>query len=80
MYRLEESGYLNLAGNKMDSSKLALSIKSVQKSKGLKADGKINATLIKTLNTTDAERFKQIAINIDRYKQLPATMPQNIFL
>jgi murein L,D-transpeptidase YcbB/YkuD len=28
------------------------------------------------MNTSDAERFKRIAITLDRYKQLPDTMPE----
>ncbi|HEV8080140.1 MAG TPA: L,D-transpeptidase family protein, partial [Chitinophagaceae bacterium] len=55
---------------------IAGSIKRFQKYKGIKVDGKINSILIKGLNAGDAERFKRIAINIDRYKHLPNRLPE----
>lgn len=70
--RLQESGYLHAANKHLDSTEIATSIKAFQKHKKIKADGKITPTLIKILNTSDAERFKKIAINVDRYKQLPS--------
>ena len=51
-------------------------IEKYQKQKGLKVDGKISTALIRQLNTNDLERFKRIAITLDRYKQLPPEMPQ----
>jgi murein L,D-transpeptidase YcbB/YkuD len=38
--------------------------------------GKINENTVKSLNNTAWEKFKQIAINLDRYKLLPDTLPQ----
>lgn len=70
--RLQESGYLHAVSKQFDSTEIANAIKAFQKHKKIKTDGKITATLIKVLNTSDAERFKKIAINIDRYKQLPS--------
>ena len=55
----------------MDSS-----IRKYQKLKAIKPDGKVSAALIKMLNTSDAERFKRIAITLDRYKKLPDSMPE----
>ena len=74
--RLRESGYLDSAIKNADSISIASSIKRFQRYKGIKADGKITSLLIKSLNAGDAERFKRIAINIDRYKQLPNRLPQ----
>lgn len=74
--RLFQGGYLQTINRHIDSAELANAIKTAQKSKKIKADGKINSTLIKILNNNDAERFKRIAINIDRYKQLPASLPE----
>ena len=45
-------------------------IKNYQRGKDIKPDGKINAKLITSLNTTDVEKFKRIAITLDRYKHL----------
>lgn len=74
--RLAES-YCIDAGKKMpDSAALATAIKKYQGQKGLKADGKYGKELTTSLNTNDAEKFKRIAITLDRYKQLPAKMPE----
>ncbi len=74
--RLNESGAISYITVLPDSTDLYESIKNYQKQKGLKQDGKISAALIKLMNTSDAEKFKRIAITLDRYKQLPATMPE----
>jgi L,D-transpeptidase YcbB len=58
-----------------DSAALANAIKKYQVQKGLKADGKYGKNIIAALNSNDAEKFKRIAITLDRYKQLPAEMP-----
>lgn len=58
-----------------DSIQFSELIKKVQKAKGLHVDGKISLTLVKKLNLTGIERFKRIAITLDRYKQLPERLP-----
>lgn len=74
--RLAESHCID-AGKKMpDSAGLATAIKKYQVQKGLKADGKYGKELAASLNTNDAEKFKRIAITLDRYKQLPVKMPE----
>ncbi len=74
--RLAESGIATVADKLPDSAQLNNAVARYQKQKGVKADGKISSALIKMLNTSDAERFKRIAITLDRYKQLPAKMPE----
>lgn len=74
--RLNESGAISLTGQLPDSAQLSVAVKKYQQQKGLKADGKISSGLIRVLNTSDAERFKRIAITLDRYKQLPSKMPE----
>ncbi|MBS1511456.1 MAG: L,D-transpeptidase family protein [Bacteroidetes bacterium] len=74
--RLSESGAISFTTPMPDSAQLGSAIQKYQKQKGIKADGKISASLIKTMNYSDAERFKRIAITLDRYKQLPDTMPE----
>ena len=74
--RLSESGATNAANPLPDSLELNAAIQKYQKQKGIKPDGKISAGLIKMMNTSDAERFKRIAITLDRYKQLPDKMPE----
>ncbi len=72
--RLSEDGYINISYS--DSAQIAEGIKKFQKIKGVKIDGKISLSLVSSLNNTDAEKFKKIAINLDRFKQLPDKFPQ----
>lgn len=74
--RLSESGLLDKKSPLQDSSALANVIKRYQTAKKLIADGKISTALIKTLNNTDLEKFKRIAVTLDRFKQLPPNMPE----
>lgn len=74
--RLSESNCAEVTPKLPDSTALSSYIKRYQKLKGIKQDGKISSSLIKLLNTNDIERFKRIAITLDRYKQLPDTMPE----
>jgi len=74
--RLMESGCIENDMDLPDSIELNTAIKKYQKKKGIKADGKVSASLVRLLNLTDVERFKRIAITLDRYKQLPAQMPE----
>lgn len=73
--RLDESGF-SIPTAKPDSAALAGLLIKYQKAKGLKQTGKITAGLAGVLNNTDKEKFKRIAITLDRYKQLPATLPE----
>lgn len=74
--RLSESKCISFTNKLPDSAQLDSSIRRYQKLKGVKQDGQVTASVIKTLNTSDAERFKRIAITLDRYKKLPDSMPQ----
>jgi L,D-transpeptidase YcbB len=74
--RLYESKAIAFTKPKPDSAQLSMAIKKFQTIKQLKADGKISKALIKLMNTSDAERYKRIAINMDRYKMLPDTLPE----
>lgn len=73
--RFTEAGLLDNNGLP-DSLVLSKAIKRYQALKKLTTDGKISALLVKTLNTTDLEKFKRIAITLDRFKQLPRVMPE----
>ncbi|HUS02759.1 MAG TPA: L,D-transpeptidase family protein [Chitinophagaceae bacterium] len=74
--RLQEGEYLDVSVKQADSEHIASAVKNFQKRRRIKADGKITASLVRSLNSTDVERFKRIAINIDRYKQLPDKLPE----
>lgn len=72
--RLAESG-INPTSNTIDSMVMADVISRYQRTRKIKETGKISAALVKQLNNTDKEKLKRIAITLDRYKNLPDTMP-----
>ncbi len=73
--RLMQSFKLNYDNTVPDSITLNNEIKKYQAKAGLKKDGKISAKLINTLNNTDEEKFKRLAITLDRYKKFQDSMP-----
>ncbi len=78
--RIIEEDSMELDGAVYDSAAFVNAIKKYQKVKKLKVDGKLSADIIKKLNDTDEERFKRIAITLDRYKQLPPLPEQYIWV
>jgi L,D-transpeptidase YcbB len=74
--RLSESKSIELTSELPDTLQLQTAIKKYQKLKGIKQDGKFSEPLIKLMNSTDMEKFKRIAVTLDRYKQLPDSMPE----
>ena len=74
--RFFEEDVVLSATDEMDTTAWRAAISSYQKSKGLKVTGKVNENTVTSLNNTDWEKFKRIAINLDRYKLLPDTLPQ----
>ena len=73
--RLGEEGILISAD--IDSLELRKAVKKYQASHGLGVDGKIGNAVVKKLNLTDRQKFNIIAITLDKYKLLPAKMPEN---
>ena len=73
--RLFEDGYITFNTREADSASLRLAIEKAQLARGLKVDGRAGPQLVGSLNNTGWERFIRIAINMDRYKQLPEQMP-----
>jgi murein L,D-transpeptidase YcbB/YkuD len=59
-----------------DSIKLSKEIKKYQARHKLTADGKAGETTVRTLNLNDNEKFRRIAVTLDRYKQLEE-LPEN---
>lgn len=74
--RLFEGGYLATDSVKADSVQLAEAVKKFQKEKGLAVDGVVGEATLRTLNTSDNEKFIRIAISMDKYKLLPEKMPE----
>lgn len=73
--RLYEGGYLINNSSIADTAGLAEAVRQFEVEKALKVDGKAGPAVVAELNNTDAERFKRIAINLDRYKLMPDSMP-----
>ncbi|HMO60948.1 MAG TPA: L,D-transpeptidase family protein [Ferruginibacter sp.] len=74
--RLYESNCIAFTNKLPDSLQLENAIKKYQQLKGLAADGRYGTQLVKMMNNTDVEKFKRIAITLDRYKLLPDSMPE----
>jgi murein L,D-transpeptidase YcbB/YkuD len=76
LVRLNESGYNAGSVSRLDSAGLAQLLIRYQSKKGLKETGKVNAALVNSLNNTDHEKLKRIAITLDKLKKLPAQLPE----
>jgi len=75
--RLQEEGLLSWQlKDAADTAQLKAALIKLQQNKKLTVDGKFGAQVVRYLNNTDAEKFKRIAINLDRYKALPPQMPE----
>jgi L,D-transpeptidase YcbB len=76
--RLQEVGYIDSSARieGIDTAILTPAIKNYQHANGLPANGKVTIALVNMMdNNSDWEKFKRIAINLDRYKLLPDTLP-----
>lgn len=74
--RLQQSGFATNANQSNDTSEFINLVEKYQKVNGLKVDGKPGKQVISSLNLNDREKFRRIAITLDRYKLLP-TLPSN---
>ena len=73
--RLVETGNLSDTVPPMDPARFRLAIINFQKKYEFKITGHISNSLIDKLNNTDQDKFKRIAVTLDRYKQLPDSLP-----
>jgi len=71
--RLFEEGLLD---SLTDSLHVPNAIRKYQGKVKLKVDGKAGGETIRSLNLTDKEKFARIALSLDKYKMLPAKMPE----
>ncbi|MBI1344171.1 MAG: L,D-transpeptidase family protein [Terrimonas sp.] len=74
--RMQEEGIIPDSAVFENEAQLTKAIKIFQKKNNLTDDGKIGAQTAKRLNSSDRDRFLQLAITLDRYKQLPDSMPE----
>jgi murein L,D-transpeptidase YcbB/YkuD len=74
--RLVETGNLSDTVPPMNPAKFRSAIIRFQKKYEFKVTGFTSNSLVDRLNNTDLEKFKRIAITLDRYKQLPDSLPE----
>jgi L,D-transpeptidase YcbB len=74
--RLVETGNLDDTVPRMKYPKFRSAIIRLQKKYEFKITGQTSNSLIDRLNNTDIEKFRRIAVTLDRYKQLPDSLPQ----
>lgn len=70
--RLLQSGFGRDSTELPDSVTLSKQIKKYQRKHKLTANGKPGEETIRTLNSYDYEKFRRIAVTLDRYKELPS--------
>jgi murein L,D-transpeptidase YcbB/YkuD len=74
--RLQEVGYIDSSVTRADTGMLAGALRKYQETNKLKITGRASQETVTMMNNSDWEKFKRIAINLDRYKLLPDTMPR----
>lgn len=73
--RLFEEDIVLSPTDTMGAESWKLAITQYQKSKGLKETGRPNINTVAALNFTDWEKFKRVAVTLDRYRLLPDSLP-----
>ncbi|HLZ89186.1 MAG TPA: peptidoglycan-binding protein, partial [Puia sp.] len=74
--RLQEVGYIDSSVTLADTAMLASALRKYQETNKLKVTGKASQETVTMMDNSDWEKFKRIAINLDRYKLLPDTLPR----
>jgi L,D-transpeptidase YcbB len=74
--RLQESGYIDSTATTVDTAVLRAAIRQYQTVNKLKVTGKVSGDLVAMMDNSDWEKFKRIAISLDRFKLLPDTLPK----
>ena len=74
--RLQEVGYIDSSVTKADTATLAGALRKYQETNKLKVTGRASQETVSLMDNSDWEKFKRIAINMDRYKLLPDTLPK----
>jgi len=58
-----------------DTASLRENIRRYQKQHSIPVTGKIGEKTVASLNSSDAQKFRRIAVNLDRYKMMADTLP-----
>lgn len=81
--RLQQLGYLNSSvdtNSTMYSPELEEAITNFQKSKHMAADGIIGKTTLRELNMTLEDRYKQVLVNLERWRWYPRDLGEHYIL
>lgn len=73
--RLKEVGYIDSSVVQVDTAMLAGAIRNYQRANKLRVTGKATEEMVTMMDNSDWEKFKRIAITLDRYKLLPDSLP-----
>ena len=73
--RLQEVGYIDSTATDVDTAAFAAAIRNYQRANKLKVTGKPSEEMATMMDNSDWEKFKRIAITLDRYKLLPDSLP-----
>ena len=74
--RLHEIGIIQPNAANLDTLAFQRAVRKYQRMKNYRATGYLSDPLVDLLNDSDWERFKRVAVNLDRYKLLPDTLPR----
>ena len=74
--RLTETGDLDPSAAPLDTSGFKKVLRKYQQRYNFRATGHVSDPLVDKLNNTDREKFMRIAVNLDRYKLLPDSLPE----
>jgi murein L,D-transpeptidase YcbB/YkuD len=74
--RLYEVGILRSDSTEMDTIAFKTAIRKYQRARDFQPTGRVNEKMVDALNETDIEKFKRIAVTLDRYKLLPDSLPK----
>ncbi|NML23240.1 L,D-transpeptidase family protein [Pseudoflavitalea sp. G-6-1-2] len=74
--RLFEDDLVVSATEPLDTTMWRQVLTDYQKSKGLKPTGRINENTVNSLNYTSWDKFKRVAITLDRYKMATDSFPE----
>lgn len=78
--RLMEEGLLDSTWTIDEGDSYVAAVKKYQQSKGIRTTGIAAEMTVRSLNFNDQERFKTIALNLDRYRQFPDTLPETYII
>jgi L,D-transpeptidase YcbB len=73
--RLYEENIVDSMPELMDTAAFKKVVGKYQAVKKMKVTGRVNENTVKSLNDTGWERFKRIAMTLDKYKLMPDTLP-----